>query len=478
MHLSLYDESNDGLTQTLRDTVTVNEVVEEEVDEVYQNKVEEQEKEQLARQKAILPLLSVKGTVSDVDAPKKVNEEHNNQEPDQGKQELLHQKSILLLASEKMTVTYDDLDKQAGEVHEKEEEEQRNLELAQATVIHPTAFNPTINTDDINRQEIHASDSGDPRNLHFTEPEDNVEKAEDTIPECAVEISVTKTVSASMQITDINAPIVKEQVNRRAVKEAAINSKKAETATKLKELYSEDVNKVQSDPGELAIVRGFGGFSLANLAFRISSTNGGTTRQSETNPIILTNSSTSMRDVLVFPYPATKGTTGTLVSRKEIFPIPGYVPNNLAFVNHNGNFLLGIITNLFAWKCVLNSENELRASVTVLHGDNGLIMDTINAGSPYKFEQRNINVWHKNGDIIMVKLDGSYFLAVVKTDFLDMDPLSMVVTLLISLKKNSDNLITVVCEDRNILRWGVFMKTVRFLSLLGFYFIFFKTFFS
>ena len=116
--------------------------------------------------------------------------------------------------------------------------------------------------------------------------------------------------------------------------------------------------------------------------------------------------------------------------------------------------------------------------MTVLHGDNGLIMDTINAGSPYKFEQRNINVWHKNGDIIMVKLDGTYFLGVVKTDFLDMDPLSMVVTLLISLKINSDNLITVVCEDRNILRWGVFMKTVRFLSLLGFYFIFFKTFFS
>ena len=77
----------------------------------------------------------------------------------------------------------------------------------------------------------------------------------------------------------------------------------------------------------------------------------------------------------------------------------------------------------------------------------------------------------------MVKLDGSYFLGVVKTDFLDMDPLSMVVTLLISLKKNSDNLITVVCEDRNILRWGVFTKTVRFLSLLGFYFIFLRNFF-
>jgi hypothetical protein len=223
---------------------------------------------------------------------------------------------------------------------------QRTREQAQATVIHPTAFNRTINMNDINRQEIHTSDSGDPRNLHFTEAEDNVEKAEDPIPECAVEISVTKTVSASMQITDINAPIVKKQVNRRAVKEAAINSKKAATATKLNELYSEDVNKVQSDPGELAIVRGFGGFSLANLAFRIS-TNGGTTRQSETNPIILTNSSTSMRDVLVFPYPATPGTTGTLVSRKEIFPIPGYVPNNLAFVIHNGNFLLGIISNLF-----------------------------------------------------------------------------------------------------------------------------------
>jgi hypothetical protein len=40
-----------------------------------------------------------------------------------------------------------------------------------------------------------------------------------------------------------------------------------------------------------------------------------------------------MRDVLVFPYPATSGTTGTLVSRKEFFPITGYVPNNLAFVD-------------------------------------------------------------------------------------------------------------------------------------------------
>ena len=74
MPLSLSEESNDGLTQTLRDTVTtvtVNELVLEEVDEVYQNKVEQQEKEQLARQKAILPLISVKGTVSDVDSPKK-----------------------------------------------------------------------------------------------------------------------------------------------------------------------------------------------------------------------------------------------------------------------------------------------------------------------------------------------------------------------------------------------------------------------
>ena len=140
------------------------------------------------------------------------------------------------------------------------------------------------------------------------------------------------------------------------------------------------------------------------------------------------------------------------------------MPNDQVFVIAiNGTLTFGTITNLFGLKCVKTNDTELRASVTDNHGSKTVIMDpnTV-AGTPFKFEDRTINVFHTIGDTIVVFHSDTYLLAVVKADFCDDEPLKMTVTCIKGLTKEMDSSFSVVLEDVNIIRWGCFSKTVHF----------------
>ena len=158
--------------------------------------------------------------------------------------------------------------------------------------------------------------------------------------------------------------------------------------------------------------------------------------------------------------------------------MPRFVPNDQVFViTINGTLTFGTITHLFGLKCVKSNDTELRASVTDNHGSKTVIMDpnTV-AGTPFKFEDRTINVFHTIGDTIVVFHSDSYLLAVVKADFCDDEPLKMTVTCITGLTKEMDSSFCVVFEDINLLRWGSFSKKVHYLFLINF-FIFIIIFF-
>ena len=159
------------------------------------------------------------------------------------------------------------------------------------------------------------------------------------------------------------------------------------------------------------------------------------------------------------------------------------MPNDQVFViSINGTLTFGTITHLFGLKCVKTNDTELRASVTDNHGSKTVIMDpTTVAGTPFKFEDRTINVFHTIGDTIVVFHSDTYLLAVVKADFCDDEPLKMTVTCIKGLTKEMDSSFSVVFEDINILRWGPFSKKVHYFFLIlfcinFFYFFFFNTF--
>lgn len=140
--------------------------------------------------------------------------------------------------------------------------------------------------------------------------------------------------------------------------------------------------------------------------------------------------------------------------------MPRFVPNDQAFfITINGIVIFGNVTQIFGLKCVKSNDTELRATATDNHG---LIMDphTV-AGTPYKFEDRSINVFHKNGDTIIILHNDNYLLSVVKNDLCDDDPLKMTVTCIKGLTKDIDGSFSVVLEDLNVLRWICFSKTVH-----------------
>ena len=455
------DESNDNLTQTIRETGSVIEVLEEEEDD---------------KKEAGEP---GKVTVSDDDSQKKLFEEHNTEEANFKNQEIACELTILTLVSGTLTVTDDASVKITDEVHEKE------VDKIRKNNIQPSASETVTQSKEMNVNngpEIDSTDLVHTSTKHLKAAKVYVEKELALLNESVHESSTTKTVPPAMQINDMNlATVLEKETTINVVQEKKVtapNLKKKAAVLKLSEMHSEFLKMVQSDPGPLAILLGLGLSSFSRYAYRIT-TNGASTRQYETSPIIISEESCSSREVFVCPYPALPTTTGTSITRREIFYPPTFVPNNLAFVTHQGNVNFVIVTQLFGWKCINTSENEMRASVTVVHGENGLIMDPMLTGSPYKFDKRNLNVFHKNGDTIIVKVDESYLLGVVTDDFCYDDPLYMNVTFVTSLRKDSDDVTTVDLEIRKINRWGCFMKSVRciFYFILAFFFFIFFLFF-
>ena len=86
--------------------------------------------------------------------------------------------------------------------------------------------------------------------------------------------------------------------------------------------------------------------------------------------------------------------------------------------------------------------------------------------TPYKFEANLINVVHAPGEIVLVNYRDKFMLAVVKNDLCEERPLDLLLTVLISLKRNSDDSFTGDFQDTYISPWSGFIKTVHTLFCL------------
>ena len=128
----------------------------------------------------------------------------------------------------------------------------------------------------------------------------------------------------------------------------------------------------------------------------------------------------------------------------------------------NNNVIYGKIENLYGWTCVRAGNTEIRATARSLHEGNQLIMDPLSVpATPYKFQANLINVVHAPGEIVLVNYQDKFMLAVVKNDLCEERPLDLLLTVMISLKRNSDDSYSGDFEDIYLSPWSGFIKAVH-----------------
>ena len=160
--------------------------------------------------------------------------------------------------------------------------------------------------------------------------------------------------------------------------------------------------------------------------------------------------------VTAFTYPAFRTTVGTSIWKKDLHTVPKFAVGDKAIVTMKGELRYVTLTELFSWKHALG--NEMKATVSDV---NGLLMESSSLSNPYKFDTKNMQIFHEEGTTLLIFIEANYFIGVLKKAFIKEDPFKCEVTIITKIKKESGGSINVETESRLIYR-NSFMRKVTF----------------